>query len=253
MQPWSGVCAPLPGLVPTHSRFSSDPSPPPGAAPEPPLRGTHSPSFTRTLAHILCLGSPGRLVPLRRIQSPFSRAAFLGHTHRLLAHSPSHHKSPLWPRALWLCLGAHPALAWPFPLRAPAGPPGAPTAWGRLSAGLGRPRGQVPVGPPTRHSGQHPPPVLLTLDGPRRVQGPTVCWFSSPPGAACGRVAKLLCACCTEGALVHTPLPGAQGSAGQAPPRVRGSPGQVPAGLSTQEPSTGPSLQSTPSPPVVQV
>ena len=112
---------------------------------------------------------------------------------------------------------------------------------------------QVPVGPPTRHSGQHPPPPLLTLDGPRRVQGPTVCWFSSPPGAACGRVAKLLCACCTEGTLVHTALPGAQGSAGQAPPWVRGSPGQVPAGLSTQEPSTGPSLQSTPSPPVGQV
>lgn len=135
------MCAPLPGLVPTHSRFSSAPSPPPGAAPEPPLRGTHSPSFTRTPAHILCLGSPRRLVPLRRIQSPVSRAAFLGHTHCLLAHSPSDHKSPLGPHAPWLCLGNHPALAWPFPLRAPAGPPGAPTARGRLSAGLGRPRG----------------------------------------------------------------------------------------------------------------
>ena len=182
-----GCVPPLLGLVPTHSRFSSAPSPPPGAAPEPPLRGTHSPSFTRTPAHILCLGSPRRLVPLRRIQSPVSRAAFLGHTQCLLAHSPSDHKSPLRPHAPWLCLGAHPALGWPFPLRAPAGPPGAPTARGRRSAGLGRPRGVrflwgLPLG--TAASTRLPPP--LTLDGPRRVQGPTVCWFSSPPGAACG-------------------------------------------------------------------
>ena len=256
MRPRSGLCAPLPGLVPTPSSFTCAPSLPPRAAPEPPLRGTQ-----RLLPGLLltpCVWGHPEGHPSEVGSVTVSRAAFLGHTHRQLAHSPSDHKSPLGPRAPWLCLGAHSPLAWPFPLTAPAGSPGAPTAQGRLSAVLGRPHGvrckkqQVPVGAPTQHSGQHPPPTVLTLDGPRRVQGPTVCWFSSP-GAACGRVAKLLCACCTEGALIHTPLPEAQGSAGQAPPRVRGSPGQVPAGLSTQEPSTGPSLQSTPSPPVGQV
>ena len=156
-----GCVPPLLGLVPTHSRFSSAPSPPPGAAPEPPLRGTHSPSFTRTPAHILCLGSPRRLVPLRRIQSPVSRAAFLGHTQCLLAHSPSDHKSPLRPHAPWLCLGAHPALGWPFPLRAPTGSAGAPTAQGRLSAVLGRPHA-VRWGLPhsTAASTRLPPPPL---------------------------------------------------------------------------------------------
>ena len=48
-------------------------------------------------------------------------------------------------------------------------------------------------------------------------------WFSSYPSAAQGGITKLLCACYTERALVHTILPRAQGSGGQAPPRTWGS------------------------------
>ena len=80
-------------------------------------------------------------------------------------------------------------------------------------------------GPPMLHSSQLLPPDLFTLGGPRPH---CVSWFSSHPSAAHGGVTTLLCACCTESVLVHTPLPGAQGSGGQAPPRIWGSSGQVP-------------------------
>ena len=220
------------------------------------------------LSHILSLGSSGRLVPLRQIQSPVSRAASLGHTHRRLAHSPSDNKGPLGSRAPWLCLGAHPPLAWPFPLRAPAGSAGAPTAQSRLSAVLGRPHAVRWGLPHSTEASTRLPPSSLCMGsgwahGPGRAQGPRE---GSGPRVGSGLhcmpgshlilallAGELLSACCSERALVHMPLPEAQGSGGQAPPRVWGSPGQVPAGLSTQELSTGPSLQSTPSPPVGQI
>ena len=170
-----------PSPPPTHSRFSSAPHPLPlragshlpftHAQGDPPTHSSHLP-FTPSLgdlpitagsrlpfppsrgssqslllgglsSHILSLGSPGRLVPLRRIQSSVSKAAFLGHTH----HSPPSCPLPLRQQRPpgvpcpppWLCLGAHHPLAWPFPLRAPAGSAGVPTARGRLSAVLGRP------------------------------------------------------------------------------------------------------------------
>ena len=51
--------------------------------------------------------------------------------------------------------------------------------------------------------------------------------FSSNPSTAHMRVAKLLCDDCTERILVHSHLPGAWGSYGQAPPRIWGSHGQL--------------------------
>ena len=149
----------------------------PGQLTEPPLRGTHSPSFTGLLCHILSLGSSGRLVPLKQIQPHVTRAAFLGHTHCLLAHSPSDHKSPLGPHAPWLCLGTHPPLAWPFPLRAPAGSAGAPTAQGRLSAVLGRPHAVRWGLPHSTAASTRLPPSSLCMgpgwaQGPGQVQGP---------------------------------------------------------------------------------
>ena len=75
----------------------------PGQLTEPPLRGTHSPSFTGLLCHILSLGSSGRLVPLKQIQPHVTRAAFLGHTHHLLVHSPLRpERSPRAPSPLGL-------------------------------------------------------------------------------------------------------------------------------------------------------
>ena len=129
------------------------------------------------LSHILSLGSSGRLVPLRWIQSPISRATSLGHTHRWLAHSPSDNKGPLGSRAPWLCLGTHPPLAWPFPLRAPAGSAGAPTAQGRLSAVLGRPHAVRWGLPHSTAASTRLPPSSLCMgpgwaQGPGQVQGP---------------------------------------------------------------------------------
>ena len=68
-----------------------------------------------------------------------------------------------------------PTPLWPGPSHAPAGPPGAPTARGRLFAlswgGLHGCQVQEPTGTcgasHTQHSGQHPPTALFTLDGPR--------------------------------------------------------------------------------------
>ena len=173
MRPRSGLCAPLPGLVPTPSSFTCAPSLPPRAAPEPPLRGTQ-----RLLPGLLltpCVWGHPEGHPSEVGSVTVSRAAFLGHTHRQLAHSPSDHKSPLGPRAPWLCLGAHSLLAWFFLLTSLAGPPGAPTAWGRLFAlswgGLHGCQVQKPTGTcgasHTQHRGQHPPTALFTLDGPR--------------------------------------------------------------------------------------
>ena len=197
---------------------------------------------------------------MKRIQPHVTRAAFLGHTHHLLVHSLLRpEKPPLGSEPPpWLCLGAHSPLAWPVPLTAPAGSPGAPTTRGRLSAlswgglrGVRFKKQQVLVGPPTHSTAASTRlPTSFLWMGPGWVQGPTVHPRSHLiPVLPTGKSLSYS-ACFTERVLIHTPLPGAQGSAGQAPPRAWGSPGQVPAGLSTQEPSTGPSLQSTPSPPV---
>ena len=77
-------------------------------------------------------------------------------------------------------------------------------------------------------------------------------WFSSYPSAAHGGVTKLLCACYTEGARSHDP-PKSTGFWWVGSSKGMGLTwGRYPAGLSTQEPCTEPSLQSTPSPPVGQ-
>ena len=113
--------------MPTHSKFSTAPSPPPrvsahsqqvhvcpftpppppGHLTEPPLRGTHSPSFTRTpVSHPISVitRSSGRLVPLRQIQSPISRAAFLV---TLTAYLPTPHQTTKAPSG-----PAPPGFAW---------------------------------------------------------------------------------------------------------------------------------------------
>ena len=176
----------------------------PGQLTEPPLRGTHSPSFTRTPVSHPVLGSSGRLVPLRWIQSLISRAAFLVTLTTCSSTPRSDQKGPLGPRAPWLRLGAHSPPAWPFPLTAlPAGSPGAPTTWGRLSAlswgGLHGVRWGL------HHTAQQPPPPpdLLTLHGPRVGSGPHCVPGSHLIPAL--PVGELLCACCTGGTHSHAP------------------------------------------------
>ena len=152
--------------------------------------------------------------------------------------------------------------AWSFPLTSPAGSPGAPPDQGRLSAlswgglhGVRCKNQQVPVGPPTRSTAASA--CLLTSSlwmGPGWAQGPhCVSWFSSHPSAAHGGVARLLCACCTERVLIHTPLPEHRVLVGRLLQGYGAHLGRCPTGLSSQEPGAEPSLQSTPSPPVVQV
>ena len=142
-----GLNPPLPGQL----------TEPPGETHSPSPRTAHrahSPPFTRTLGVASCLGSSGRLVPLERIQPPVTRAAFLGPTHTCSSTPRSDQKGPLGPRAPGSVCHSPPA--WPVSLTAPAGSPGASTAWGRLPAlswgglrGVRFKKQQVPVGPPT--------------------------------------------------------------------------------------------------------
>lgn len=81
-------------------------------------------------------------------------------------------------------------------------------------------------------------------------RAPLCAWFSSHPGAAC-RGTTFLCLLLREGTHSHAPPRSIGLSGGQASQVARAHLGR-PAGLSTQEPSTGPSLQSIPSPPVGQ-
>ena len=144
----------------------------------------------------------------------------------------SDQKSPPWalnpPR---LCPGAHSPLAWPVPLTAPAGSPGAPTTRGRLSAlswgglrGVRFKKQQVLVGPPTHSTAASTRlPTSFLWMGPGWVQGPTVHPRSHLiPVLPTGKSLSYS-ACFTERVLIHTPLPGAQGSGGQAPPWIWGS------------------------------
>ena len=172
------------------------------------------------------LGSSRRLVTLKRIQSHVTRAAFLDHTHHCSSSASSERKGLLGLRAPRLCLGAHSPPVWSFPFTCPAVSPGAPSAGagcllcpGKASMGRCK-KQQVPVWPPTRSTEGSSCLLISSLwMGAGWVQGShCVSWFSSHPSAAHGGVTKPL----------HTPLPGAQGSGGQAPPRIWGSPGQVP-------------------------
>jgi len=120
------------------------------------------------------LGSSERLVTVKWIQSHITRAAFPDHTHHLLVHSQLRpERPPQAPSSMAL-----PGRLLPSGLvllTSPAGPPGAPTARGRLFAlswgGLHGCQVQEPTGTcgasHTQHSGQHPPTALFTLDGPR--------------------------------------------------------------------------------------
>ena len=88
--------------------------------------------------------------------------------------------------------------------------------------------------------------------GPGGVQGPPAC-PRSHPSAAHGGVAKLLCARCTGDAHSHTP-PRTTGLLRAGSSKDMGlTRAGTPAGLSTQEPCTEPSLQSTRSLPVGQI
>ena len=122
-----------------------------------------------------------------------------------------------------------------LPITSPAGSPGAPTTPGQaVCCVLGRPLWCQVRGTRGTHEAAHTSTAasthLLTSSlwmGPGGVQGTLACPCSHP-SAAHGGVAKLLCARCTEGMLIHTLLPGARGSHGQTPPRKWGLPGQVP-------------------------
>ena len=136
MWPWSGVSARSPPRMTAHSQHSH-------FFPLPRLWGGSQSLLLGGLIHLLLqdscltvlfLGSSRRLVTLRRIQSHVTSTAFLDHTHHCSSSPSSDHKSPLGPRAPWLCLGAHSPPAWSSPLTSSAGSPGALTTQGRLSA-----------------------------------------------------------------------------------------------------------------------
>ena len=85
----------------------------------------------------------------------------------------------------------------------------------------------------TQHSGHTRLSISSLCMGPGWAQGPTACLVLISSWRCWRGSYSVPAALVGGGALVHTPLPGAQGSGGQAPPRARGSPGQVSAGLST--------------------
>ena len=258
-----GLC-PLPTQddCPLTAHSLLPPSPALGRLTEPPLRGAHSPSLTGLLSH-----SPVSGVIQKACYSEEDSVS--RHQHRFPgSHSPLLVLSQLRPQK-------PPRAPSPMALPGRSLPSGLvllshiPCRVARSSHCPGQAVCSVLGRPPwcqmketTDTCAPQPPPrstvassCLLTSSlwmGPGWAQGPhCVSWFSSHPSAAHGGVARLLCACCTERVLVHTPLPGAQGSGGQAPPRVWGSPGQVP--RRAQQPGTRTGLQSAPSPPVGQV
>ena len=176
------------------------------------------------------LGSSERLVTVKRIQSHITSAAFLAHTHHLLVHSQLRPEGPPWgPGSVAL-----PGCSLPSGLVLPSHVPCRST---RSSHCLGQAvcsvLGRSPWLSGARanrylwglpHTASWPAPAYCPLHSgwaQGGFKGPTVCLGTqSHPSAVRGEVAKLLCACCTERVLVHTPLPGAQGSGGQAPPKL---------------------------------
>ena len=211
--------------MPTHSKFSTAPSPPPrvsahsqqvhvcpftpppppGHLTEPPLRGTHSPSFTRTpVSHPISVitRSSGRLVPLRQIQSPISRAAFLVTLTACLPTPPQTTKAPSGP--------APPGFAWVLtPLR-----PG-PSLSRPLLQGLQESHhpGQAVCCPGEAPWCQVGPPTLSTVATPASRPLPSG-WaqgeLRAPLRAGSHLIValpagELFCACCTGAAHSHTP------------------------------------------------
>lgn len=170
------------------------------------------------------------MCPLHPLPGQLQRLLLGGLTHHLLPGFLSHPVSGLIGKACPSetdsvsrqqgCFpGSHSPPARPLPLR-PQRPPRAPRPLAlpgpSLPSGLALPfhspcrvsgsshhpgqavccPGEAPccqVGPPTQHSGQHPPPALFPLHGPRAGSGPTVCPGSHLiPALPTG---KLLCAC----------------------------------------------------------
>ena len=95
-----GLCPPPPPRVTAHSQqvHVCPFTPSQGSSQSLLLGGLTHLLLPGLLCHILSLGSSGRLVPLKQIQPHITRAAFLGHTHHLLIHSPLRPERP--PRAL---------------------------------------------------------------------------------------------------------------------------------------------------------
>ena len=174
------------------------------------------------------LGSSKSPVTLKWIQSHITRVAFLDHTYHLLVHSQLRpERPPQAPSSMAL-----PGRLLPSGLvllTSPEGPPGAPTARGRLFAlswgGLHGCQVQEPRGTcgasHTQHSGQHPPTALFTLDGPRVGSRAPLCVLvlNLIPVLPVGKLLSYSVPA-AQSVLVHTPLPGAQGSGGQAPPKL---------------------------------
>ena len=73
----------------------------------------------------------------------------------------------------------------------------------------------------TQHSGQHPPTDCFTLDGPRVGSRAPLCVLvlNLIPVLPVGKLLSYSVPA-AQSVLVHTPLPGAQGSGGQAPPKL---------------------------------
>ena len=225
VQPWSGVCAHHPPGVTAHSQHIHicPLQPLLGKLPEPPLRGPHLPSFTRTLVSQFCFWDHLQGLWLWRGFSLRSPGPLSWITRTTCLSTPSSdQKGPLGPRAPWLCLGRSVPSSLVLPSHVPCRVIRSSHCRGRLSV-LGRPpwcqaqetTGTCGASPPSTAASS----CLLTSSlwmGPGWAQGPhRGSWFSSHPSAAHGGVTKLLCACCAERVLVHTPLTGAQGSGGR--------------------------------------
>ena len=195
---------------------------------------------------------------------PITRAAFLGHTHHLLVHSQLRpERPPQAPSSMAL-----PGRLLPSGLvllTSPAGPPGAPTARGRLFAlswgGLHGCQVQEPTGTcgasHTQHSGQHPPTALFTLDGPRvrsRTHTPLcVLVLNLIPVLPTGKLLSYSVPAAQRGCSFTHPSQEHRVLVGRLLQGYGAHLGRYPTRLSSQEPGTEPSLQSTPSPPVGQV
>ena len=167
-------------------------------------------------------------------KSHVTRATFLDDTHHLLVHSQLRTERSSWALSPQSLPGALSPLVWPFPIMSPAGSPGAPTPLGRLSAvswgGLCGVRWkEQEVSMRLLTPAQQPAPTYWPLHsgwaqvefrGPQHV---LVLIPVLPTGESLSYSVQG-----AQGMLIHTLLPGPQGSRGQAPPRTWGLPGQVP-------------------------